>query len=154
MKQNINQLIFSRIAPQKKLKAIEKLTSSELWATPEIITRIVKETGERIGKSRNKRLYISRDRQQGNNWNSTVVAVVLYKGTLYLDIYFQMDSTDTNLSVPFLHSSQKENIEANTLLQTDMVMKSLIISDMMKMTRRWYSKASFLNTFTPSTNQN
>ena len=31
MKQNINQLIFSRIAPQKKLKAIEKLTSSELW---------------------------------------------------------------------------------------------------------------------------
>ena len=26
MKQNINQLIFSRIAPQKKLKAIEKLT--------------------------------------------------------------------------------------------------------------------------------
>lgn len=56
MKQNINQLIFSRIAPQKKLKAIEKLTSSELWATPETITRIVKETGERIGKSRNKRL--------------------------------------------------------------------------------------------------
>lgn len=102
MKQNINQLIFSRIAPpQKKLKAIEKLTSSELWATPETITRIVKETGERIGKSRNKRLYISRDRQQGNNWNSTVVAVEIYKGTLYLDIYFQMDSTDTNLSVPF-----------------------------------------------------
>ena len=101
MKQDINQLIFSRIAPQKKLKAIEKLTSSELWATPETITRIVKETGERIGKSHNKGLYISRDRQQGNNWNSKVVAVELYKGTLYLDIYFQMDSTDTNLSVPF-----------------------------------------------------
>lgn len=98
----INQLIFSRIAPKKKLEAIEKLTPSELWATPETVTRIVKETGERIGKSpRNKRLYISRDRQNGNHWNSTVVAVELYKGTLYLDIYFQMDSTDTNLSVPF-----------------------------------------------------
>lgn len=101
MKQNINQLIFSRIAPLKKLEAIEKLTPSELRATPGTVTRIVKETGERIGKSLNKRLYISRDRQKGNHWNSTVVAVELYKGTLHLDIYFQMDSTDTNLSVPF-----------------------------------------------------
>lgn len=101
MTTNINQLIFSRITPHKKLEAIENLTPSELWATPETIPRIVKETGERIGKSRNKRLYISRDRQKGNHWNSTVVAVELYKGTLYLDIYFQMDSTDTNISVPF-----------------------------------------------------
>lgn len=101
MTTSINQLIFSQIASQKKLEAIENLTPSELWATPETVTRIVKETGERIGKSRNKRLYINRDRQQGNNWNSTVVAVELYKGILYLDIYFQMDSTDTNLSVPF-----------------------------------------------------
>jgi hypothetical protein len=101
MTTNINQLLFSRMAPQKKLDVIENINLPELWTTPETITRIVKEAGERIGKSRNKRLYISRNRQRGNNWNSTVVAVELLKGILYLDIYFQMDSTDTNLSIPF-----------------------------------------------------
>ena len=153
MKQNINQLIFSRIAPQKKLKAIEKLTSSELWATPEIITRIVKETGERIGKSRNKRLYISRDSRA---ITGTVQSLPLYSTKEHC-ILTSISRWTQQILISvflFLHSSQKENIEANTLLQTDMVMKSLIISDMMKMTRRWYSKASFLNTFTPSTNQN
>ena len=101
MTTNINQLIFSRITPQKKLDVIENINLSELCATPETIIRIVKEAGERIGKSRNKRLYISRNRQKGNHWNSTVVAVELLKGELYLDVYFQMDSTDTNLSIPF-----------------------------------------------------
>ena len=49
-------------------------------------------------KSRNKRLYISRDRQRGNSWNSTIEAVELIRGKLYLDVYLQYENTDCNTS--------------------------------------------------------
>ena len=95
---NINAEIFKRYVPKKKLEIINNLTTAELLATtPETIKRIVKEAGRSIGKSRDKVLRINHDRQRGNNWNSTVEAVELIKGNLYLNIYFQTDNTDTNI---------------------------------------------------------
>ena len=110
MATNINQELFKRYTPKKKLEIINNLTTAELLATaPETIKRIVKEAGKSIAKSRDKTLRINRDRQAGNDWNSTVEAVEYIKGNLYLNIYFQMDSTDTNICekyVTFFHGDQ------------------------------------------------
>ena len=66
MATNINVELFKRYAPKKKLEIIEKLNPNELMnVTTATITRIVKEAGKSMYKSRNKRLYISRDRQRG-----------------------------------------------------------------------------------------
>ena len=100
MRTNINQEVFKKYAPKKKLEIINNLTTAELLATtPETVKRIAKEAGRRIGKSRDKILRINRNRQAGNDWNSTVETVEYVKGNLYLNIYFQMDSTDTNICV-------------------------------------------------------
>jgi len=99
MATNINQELFKRYAPKRKLEIINNLTTAELLATtPETIKRIAKETGRSIGKSRDKILRINRERQAGNDWNSTVEDVEFIKGNLYLNIYFQTDHTDTNIS--------------------------------------------------------
>ena len=100
---NINQELFKRYAPKKKLEIINNLTTTELLATtPETIKRIVKEAGKSIGKSRDKTLRINRNRQAGNDWNSTVEDVEFIKGNLYLNIYFQTDHTDTNISEKYV----------------------------------------------------
>ena len=100
MRTNINQEVFKKYAPKKKLEIINNLTTAELLATtPETVKRIAKEAGRRTGKSRDKILRINRNRQAGNDWNSTVETVEYVKGNLYLNIYFQMDSTDTNICV-------------------------------------------------------
>ena len=99
MRTNINVELFKRYAPKKKLEIINNLTTAELLAaTPETIMRIAKEAGRSIGKSRDKILRINRDRQAGNEWNSTVEGVEFIKENLYLNIYFQTDHTDTNIS--------------------------------------------------------
>ena len=100
MATNINQELFKRYAPKKKLELINGLSQSELLVTtPETIKRIVKEAGRSIGKSRDKVLRINQDRQRGNNSNSSVEAIEYIKSNLYLNVYFQMDSTDTNICV-------------------------------------------------------
>ena len=107
---NINQELFKRYAPKKKLGLINGLSQSELLATtPETIKRIAKETGRSIDKSRNKVLRISNERRIGNAWNSTVEAVEIHRGKLVLDIYVQMDSTDTNHFEPYLNFSKDGN---------------------------------------------
>ena len=99
MATNINVELFKRYAPKKKLEIIEKLDPNELMnVTLATIKRIVKEAGTNRYKSRNKRLYISRERQRGNSWNSTIEAVELIRGKLYLDVYFQYENTDCNTS--------------------------------------------------------
>lgn len=104
MATNINQELFKRYSPKKKLGLINELGHSELLATaPETIKRIAKETGRSIGKSRNKVLRISNDRRSGNNWNSDIEAVEFINGNLYLNIYFQMDNTDTNICEKYLN---------------------------------------------------
>lgn len=102
MATNINIELFKRYKPEKKLEIIESLTLAELLCTtPATITRIVKEVGLNQYKSRNKRLRIHQDRRRGNSWNSIVEGIELLKGKLYIDCYFQMDSTDTNILVPY-----------------------------------------------------
>ena len=110
MATNINQELFKRYSPKKKLGLINGLSQSELLATtPETIKRIAKETGRSIDKSRNKVLRISNERRIGNAWNSTVEAVEIHRGKLVLDIYVQMDSTDTNHFEPYLNFSKDGN---------------------------------------------
>lgn len=107
---NINQFIFSRTQPQKKLQVIKFLSEAELLAINSgAIMRMVKEAGHNMYKSRNKELRISSDRRKGNNWNSVVESVYLVKGKLYVDFYVQYGSTDTNTSEPletFLHKGE------------------------------------------------
>ena len=99
MATNINQIIFTRTQPNKKIEIIKNLTEAELLATTEAtITKIVKEAGRKMYKSRDKQLRVDYDRRKGNNWNSTVESVELIKGKLYLDFYIQYENTDTNTS--------------------------------------------------------
>ena len=99
MATNINQIIFTRTQPKKKVDIINQLTDAEIMATTEAtVTRIVKEVGKRIYKSRDKRLYIDGDRRKGNNWNSTIEGLDLIKGRLHLNIYIQYENTDTSTS--------------------------------------------------------
>ena len=101
---NINQELFKRYAPKKKLELIYGLDAAALLAvTPDTIKRIVKEAGRKIGMSRNKVLRISNDRRIGNAWNSDIEAVEFFNGNLYLNIYFQMDNTDTNICEKYLN---------------------------------------------------
>ena len=109
---NINVEIFKRYVSKKKLEIINNLTTTELLAMkPETIKRIVKEAGRSIGKSRDKVLRINHDRQRGNNWNSTVEAVELIKGNLYLNIYFQTDNTDTNICEKYVTFMQVDEYQ-------------------------------------------
>ena len=107
---NINQELFKRYAPKKKLEIINNLTTAELLATtPETLMRIVKEAGTKAGTARSKVLRISSKRRSGNNWNSTVESIEIHRGKLVLDIYVQMDSTDTNHFEPYLNFSKDGN---------------------------------------------
>lgn len=110
MATNINVELFKKYAPKKKLKIIYQLSADELLAiTTESIKRIVNEAGRKIGMSRNKVLRISNERRIGNAWNSTVESVEIHRGKLVLDIYVQMDSTDTNHFEPYLNFSKDGN---------------------------------------------
>ena len=99
---NINQFIFSKTQPKKKVEAIEALTVDELLAVTEAtVIRIVKEVGQRRYKSRDKELRIDYDRRCGNSWNSTIEGVDLIRGRIHLNIYIQYENTDTNTSEAF-----------------------------------------------------
>ena len=96
---NINEFIFSRTQPQKKIDIINALTQDELLSTSEAtIKRIVKDAGRRMWKTRDKELRISHERRAGNAWNSLIEAVELIKGRLYLEVYLQYENTDTSTS--------------------------------------------------------
>ena len=96
---NINELIFSRTQPQKKIDIINALSEDELLSTSEAtIKRIVKDAGRRRWKTRDKELRISHERRAGNAWNSLIEAVELIKGRLYLEVYLQYENTDTSTS--------------------------------------------------------
>lgn len=96
---NINEIIFSRTQPQKKIDIINALSEDELLSTSEAtIKRIVKDAGRRMWKTRDKELRISHERRAGNAWNSLIEAVELIKGRLYLEVYLQYENTDTSTS--------------------------------------------------------
>lgn len=96
---NINELIFSRTQPQKKIDIINALTKDELLSTSEAtVKRIVKDAGRRMWKTRDKELRISQERRAGNAWNSSIDEVHLIKGKLHLEVYLQYENTDTSTS--------------------------------------------------------
>lgn len=96
---NINELIFSRTQPQKKIDIINALTKDELLSTSEAtVKRIVKDAGRRMWKTRDKELRISQERRAGNAWNSSIDGVHLIKRKLHLEVYLQYENTDTSTS--------------------------------------------------------
>ena len=99
---NINIELFKRYKPDKKVQIIMELTEDELLAiTPATVTRIIKEAGTRLYKSRDKRLWIPDQFRTGNHWNSTFIGIELIKGKLYVDLYVQYSNTDTDRSETF-----------------------------------------------------
>lgn len=99
---NINQFIFTRTQPQKKLEVIEKLTAPELLGITETtISRIIKEAGTGKPKSHNKDLKLSRENRTGNKWNSTIEGWYVWKKEVYIDFYLQYSNTDTNTADTF-----------------------------------------------------
>lgn len=99
---NVNIELFKRTAPMKKIEIINNLTQDELLGiSEETILRIVKETGRRMTGSRNYEFYVHPDRRKGNDWNSVIEGIWLYKGKLSIITYVQMDNTDNSLIVPF-----------------------------------------------------
>lgn len=96
---NINEIIFTRTAPSKKIEIVKGLNQGELLSVnPDTIKRIIREVGSKKYKSRDKSLRIS---SVGNNWNSTFDGVETCKGNLYVELYLQYENTDTNSSENF-----------------------------------------------------
>lgn len=98
MKTDINIELFKRYQPSKKRKIIESLTTAELFAvTEDTVKRIIKEAGRAMYKSRDNELRLSSEYATSNSWNSTIETVSLRRNRLYIQLYIQMDSTDTTI---------------------------------------------------------
>ena len=99
---NINEFIFSRTQPQKKIDTINALTKDELLSINKAtVKRIVKEAGRKMGRTRDKEMRIAYERRNGNAWNSNVECVDLIKNKLYIDLYCQFSSTDSTICEDF-----------------------------------------------------
>ena len=97
MATNINNIIFTRTAPKKKLEIINSLSQGELLAiTYPTILRIIKEAGQGDSskvRCKFKTLYLS---GATNDWNSKVTNIYNWKkDEVYLSVYIQGDDTDT-----------------------------------------------------------
>ena len=97
MATNINNIIFTRTAPNKKLEIINSLSQDELLAiTYPTILRIIKEAGQgdsNKARCKFKTLYLS---GATNDWNSKVTNIYNWKkDEVYLSVYIQGDDTDT-----------------------------------------------------------
>ena len=97
MATNINNIIFTRTAPKKKLEIINALSQGELLAiTYPTILRIIKEAGKgdrSKTRCKFKTLFLE---NASNKWNSKVISVFNgKKDEVYLSVYIQGDDTDT-----------------------------------------------------------
>lgn len=97
---NINDFIFTRTAPKKKLEVINNLSEGELLGiTYNTILRIIKEAGKGDSnktRCKFKTLYLS---GATNEWNSRVRNICNWKkDEVYLSVYIQGDDTDTDVS--------------------------------------------------------
>lgn len=98
MNNSINENLFKRFSPQKKVEMVNALTQKQLLAvTTDTIERIVKEAGTKVSGSRTKRMYIDQKFREGNNWNSFVDTVRFFNKNLYINLYVQGDDTDTDV---------------------------------------------------------
>ena len=100
---NVNTELFRRTAPVKKMEIIKDMTQDELLSiSKETILRIVKETGRRVTGSRNYEFYVHPGRRKGNDWNSIIEGIWLYKGKLSIITYIQVDDdAAASIIVPF-----------------------------------------------------
>lgn len=111
---NINTELFRRTSPVKKIEIVKNLTQDELSRlSEETILRIVKETGRRRKGTRDYEFYVTPDRRKGNNWNSVVEGLWLYRGKLSVMVYVQFGNTDTSLIVPFHEFFRKGDFRGN-----------------------------------------
>lgn len=97
---DINNFLFTRTAPKKKLAVINTLSQGDLLSVIyKTILRIIKEAG--VGDSNKTRckfktLYLS---GATNDWNSKVRNIYnSKKDEVYLSVYIQGDDTDTEVS--------------------------------------------------------
>lgn len=97
---DINNFLFTRTVPKKKLAVINTLSQGDLLSvTYKTILRIIKEAG--VGESNKTRckfktLYLS---GATNDWNSKVRNIYnSKKDEVYLSVYIQGDDTDTEVS--------------------------------------------------------
>ena len=97
---DINNFLFTRTAPKKKLAVINTLSQGDLLSvTYKTILRIIKEAG--VGDSNKTRckfkiLYLS---GATNDWNSKGRNIYnSKKDEVYLSVYIQGDDTDTEVS--------------------------------------------------------
>ena len=97
---DINNFLFTRTAPKKKLAVINTLSQGDLLSvTYKTILRIIQEAG--VGDSNKTRckfktLYLS---GATNDWNSKVRNIYnSKKDEVYLSVYIQGDDTDTEVS--------------------------------------------------------
>lgn len=81
----------------EQIEKINKMSDSDVIAYgKKHINGIMDDAANEYGQYR-----ISNDRRKGNNWNSLVEGVYRSNGKLFVDIYFQGDSTDWNDSEYF-----------------------------------------------------
>ena len=110
---DINNFLFTRTAPKKKLAVINTLSQGDILSvTYKTILRIIKEAG--VGDSNKTRckfktLYLS---GATNDWNSKVRNIYnSKKDEVYLSVYIQGDDTDTEVSYKlrdFLYNRYEE----------------------------------------------
>ena len=95
---NVNEEIFKRYRPEKKLEMIKNFTHAELFGiTKKTILRIIKEVGEgEASKERSKFKRLPLENRVGNSWNSVVETIYNWKkDEVYMEVYIQGDDTDT-----------------------------------------------------------
>lgn len=97
---DINNFLFTRTAPKKKLAVINTLSQGDLLSvTYKTILRIIKEAGHgdtNKTRCKFKTLYLS---GATNDWNSKVRNIYnSKKDEVYLSVYIQGDDTDTEVS--------------------------------------------------------
>ena len=97
---DINNFLFTRTAPKKKLAVINTLSQGDLLSvTYKTILRIIKEASHgdtNKTRCKFKTLYLS---GATNDWNSKVRNIYnSKKDEVYLSVYIQGDDTDTEVS--------------------------------------------------------
>lgn len=96
---NINEFIFTRTQPKKKLEVIKNLQEGELLSiTYKTILKIIKDAGTgdpNKTRCKFKTLYLD---GAGNDWNSTVTKIFnRQKDEIYMNVYIQGDDIDTDV---------------------------------------------------------
>ena len=91
MKVNFKALMLGEMDGQSKIDTINDLSDDEILSVPK---SLVKSLVEACGGN----IVVKSERRKGNHWNSLVEDVHVSKSNMFVDIYLQNDSTDTNLA--------------------------------------------------------